>query len=480
MFERIFFFALISLVAFPTLADLAPCVEKGLNDLPAGAHCGFVTVPLSYDSPDQGSLKLKVVVLPARGESLAPDPVFYLVGGPGTAATESVPFFSDSMQALQQTRRVVLFDLRGTGFSGDFDCKLSAAERRDVLLSFRSSAGLEQCARHLKGRETLRTTVFAHDIDRVRKALGAEKINLMGVSYGTRLALEYARLYPDRLRASVLRGVSSPAENVLAQLMAGARNELAALGASTPHLLESHAQLAKQLEKHPVEIRVPATGNGTGTSTGTGGEVIPVDHAKLDAIIRFLLYSPQTAQSVPAVIGATVKGQLGPLAQVLGGVEQIIGRFSIPVLLGVLCAEDVPFWTVTRGESSVDQPSEGHASAGPSGDDAHEPFTPTLIHRNALALCRAWSVPPVDPAFRKPVFSEAPTLLLSGANDPATPAETAEEISKSLSSSLHLVTPGIGHFPSWTSCQTSVVAAFLESGSVRGLDTSCAGKPPLR
>lgn len=442
---------LIALTAIFALAqvtkgsDFVLCARQ---DLPAKARCGTVTVPLSYDRPDDGSLNLEVIVLPARGETVASEPVFYLVGGPGTGATESTSFFSDSMMKLQKTHEIVLFDLRGTGESEDFQCKLSAAEKRDVLLAFRASEGLKRCARDLKSRETLRTTVFAHDIERVRQAIGAEKINLMGVSYGTRLALEYARLYPKHLRASVLRGVSSPAANTLAQIMDGSQHELTALAASNPGLAESYAQLMQQLETKPVTVRAG--------SSNVAGDDVSVDHLTFAALARFLLYDPRTAQSLPAIVAATAAGELAPLGQVISGVDKTISRFSIPVLLGVLCAEDVPFWEL---------------------DDNGGSFAPALVRNNAIAACRTWSVPPVDVAFRKPVASIVPTLLLSGAHDPATPANIAEAVSKSLPNSLHLVAPDIGHFPTWTNCYASLVASFFDGGSVGNLDVSCVAKP---
>ncbi len=437
---------ILTLVTFASLAEVAnatalePCDRQ---DLPYGARCGTVTVPLNYDAPELDSLDLKVIILPARGDKAPLDPVFYLVGGPGTAATETTSFFSDSMMYLQETHEIVLFDLRGTGESGDFHCSLSAAEKRDLLLAFRMSETLERCAQEINGRESLRTTVFAHDIDRVRQAIGAEKINLMGASYGTRLALEYARLYPDHLRASVLRGVSSPAEVITTQLLNGAAKEFAVLTELNPGLSETYAELAEQLETEPVTVRV-------------GSDEVTVDRVALDGIVRFLLYDPRTAQSLPAIVTATTAGELGPLTQVVNGVERIINRFSIPVLLGVVCAEDVPFWSLDANES---------------------PFATSLLRDNAVAACQTWSVQPVATAFRHPVTSQAPTLLMSGDHDPATPANIAEKISESLPNSLHLVAPGVGHFPTWTSCYASIVAEFFDSGCIDDVDVSCVSEP---
>ncbi|HUF68334.1 MAG TPA: alpha/beta fold hydrolase [Longimicrobiales bacterium] len=184
-----------------THAELGPCKHDGL---PENAKCGSVRVPTDYDDPDGEKLELNVVILPVRSGKAAPDPVISLAGGLGIAATDSARFFARNMTKFQESRDLVLFDLRGTGSSGHFACQLEPAEIRNLIYAFHASENLPDCARRLSARATLRTEVFARDIDHVRLALGAERINLIGASYGTRLALAYARLFPDRLRASSL------------------------------------------------------------------------------------------------------------------------------------------------------------------------------------------------------------------------------------------------------------------------------------
>jgi pimeloyl-ACP methyl ester carboxylesterase len=147
------------------------------------------------------------------------------------------------------------------------------------------------------------------------------------------------------------------------------------------------------------------------------------------------------------------------LGQAVAGTEAVVERFSIPVLLGVLCSEDVPFWE-------------------PSQDGG--PFATAAMRDNARATCKSWSVPPAPPEFRTDVTAPVPTLLLSGANDPATPPHLAQRIAGALPRSLHVVTPRLGHLPTWTSCHATIAAAFIEAGSLEGLDVGCAGVPPGR
>ncbi len=54
------------------------------------------------------------------------------------------------------------------------------------------------------------TSIAVRDLDDVRRALGYQRINLFGNSYGTRVAQHYARRYPKATRTLILDGVVNP------------------------------------------------------------------------------------------------------------------------------------------------------------------------------------------------------------------------------------------------------------------------------
>ena len=175
------------------------------------ARCGTLEVPEDHDRPGGRRLALRVAVVEADAGGRRPDPVFFLAGGPGQAATEVFPAVADAFTRVGRRRDIVLVDQRGTGGSARLECPdLSDPEaidrdRVDELLL------VEACGRKLAATADLRrfgTEDFARDLDLVRAALGVEQVNLVGVSYGTRLALVYARRFPSRVRTMVLDGVA--------------------------------------------------------------------------------------------------------------------------------------------------------------------------------------------------------------------------------------------------------------------------------
>ena len=149
------------------------------------------------------------------------DPVFLLAGGPGQSAIQLAPSVLPLLSRLNNRRDLVFVDQRGTGRSAPLECEAARREplsdasdpERQVALA----DALPRSAREAAVRRRRRRAALLHDDDRdgqdldaVRRALGAERINLVGASYGTRAALEYQRLFPDAVRRSVLDGVAPP------------------------------------------------------------------------------------------------------------------------------------------------------------------------------------------------------------------------------------------------------------------------------
>lgn len=170
----------------PPQLTLAPCQDEGFEEL----LCGTLTV---YEDPEARTgrqIDLRVVVAPALGEEPAPDPIFYLAGGPGAAAARSALEVANYLKVLRQDRAMVFVDQRGTGDSHPLQCDVpgSSEDLQGYFEPFLRSAEIRACREQLEQRAdlTLYTTPIAmDDVDAVRAALGYEQINLVGASYGS-------------------------------------------------------------------------------------------------------------------------------------------------------------------------------------------------------------------------------------------------------------------------------------------------------
>src|SRR5690606_32143257 len=209
--------------AAATLGELgfAPCVLTSVGlPRPTEAQCTTVTVPEDPAAPDGRTIELALAWVPVEGDA-APDPVFFIAGGPGQSARAQYPRLPAAFGDINRPRHILLLDQRGTGGSRPLYCP--EQEGAEALLGIeepspqqlRELAG--RCRDELQEVADLRfytTTEAVHDLEFVRRRIGASRLNLIGVSYGTRVAQQYAKAHPQHVRTIILDSVG-PADLAL-------------------------------------------------------------------------------------------------------------------------------------------------------------------------------------------------------------------------------------------------------------------------
>src|SRR5687767_7991210 len=195
--------ALAATAALLALPGVASAASWRSCRVVAGAECATLRVPLDRTGARAGSVPLKLARLPARA---ARPTLVYLSGGPGGAGIEEMLAVMPLVPFLLDSYRVVGYDQRGTGGSGLLRCP---ALERDARL--RSVAAGEACARRIGDARRFYTTPDSvEDLEAIRADLGVERLTLFGISYGTELALAYARAHPDRVDRLILDSVVDP------------------------------------------------------------------------------------------------------------------------------------------------------------------------------------------------------------------------------------------------------------------------------
>ena len=425
-------------------------------------RCGHLLVPENRAEPLGRSVPLNMVVVPALDESTRPDAVLYLVGGPGIGATGSLAFFTRDLEELRQTHDVVLVDQRGTGESNPLHCSLSPQEMLSAILAGRFQAStIRTCLDNLDADPVFYTSSeIVDDLDAVRSALGYEQFNLVGISYGSRLALGYLRRYPMRVRTIALRGVASPAGNQLSDIGTASEHAIERLlnrcskdpgcASEHPDLEETFQRVLSRLERGPVEIDVEQP-DGTSLS-------VTISQDLFAGAVRFALYSDRSARTIPRLISEADRGRWSSLKSSLAAYlgPGLASSLSFGSYLSIVCAEDVPFFDPENTTRST------------------EPFFfTTSVIESQTKVCTLWPHRVVSADLKEPVRSHVPSLLMSGSEDPATSAASANDIGSLLENSRHLVTPGLAHFPVWTDCFVTNVARLIRSGSTETIDGSC-------
>lgn len=440
-----------------------PSIAGGTN---TEALCATFDVPENTAAPGGRKIGLNIAWLPvAKGDGTG-DPVFFLAGGPGQAATEHATTVNATLREVRKQRDVILVDQRGTGKSNPLSCLDKTGKEMPVDdLDPADPAALadyaRECAHSLANRADPRfytTTEAVQDLEAVRDALGADTINLVGVSYGTRLAQQYAAKYPQHTRTIVLDGVAPNDLVVGGEFAHTFENALALQSAQCQKLPACKQRYANdlrvqlrnvmaRLETAPVEVeyRDPTTGESK-RDTVTADTVT--------ALATMFSYAPQSAALLPLVIDEADQGRYGPLmslAQLM--TKSIGGQMNRGMQWSVLCAEDADRY---RDDAT-----------------AADTVLGAEVARMMFAACQSWPTGKRPADFNAPFKSSVPTLLLSGELDPVTPPSYGERVVKGLSKGRHQVLRGQAHNVSAIGCMPKLLGQFIETADAKALDTKC-------
>src|SRR5580692_8203246 len=193
-------------------------LEHPLHLTSIAAHCGILRVPLDREHPKEGTIDLKVAVVPALNRRSTAPPLFLLAGGPGQSAMQVYVALSSAFARINRNHAIVLMDQRGTGQSSLQSCEYPEDWQvpDDPIPVLRKATA--ECVAKLGTRTRFYTTSIAvHDLDDMRAALGYDQIDLYGGSYGTRVAELYMRKYPSHVHAVILDGVTYPQQAISAE-----------------------------------------------------------------------------------------------------------------------------------------------------------------------------------------------------------------------------------------------------------------------
>jgi pimeloyl-ACP methyl ester carboxylesterase len=444
--------------------DLKECrLESQAVHGSVAARCGHFRVPENRDDPQSKELQLHVAVIPALRLQPEPDPLFIISGGPGQSASDLYLSVSPAFARIRRDRDIVLVDQRGTGRSNVMDCTLPDDTDFTEFEPQDARPMVEKCLAALPGNPRYYTTSIAvRDLEEVRAAAGYESINLYGASYGTRVAQHYMRRHPKRVRSVILDGVV-PADLALGPDIAlDAQRALDAAfdrcardkqcARQFPEIAQQFSTLLGRLRKQPVTLSIPDPITGQPADT-------TLDSARLVGAVRLLSYSDEMTSTLPLLIheAQSLREPGGLAAQYLMVKRTMDAQIAEGMHFSVVCSEDAPRWD----------------SRPVSNEELARTYMGTMFMDVMRAVCEQWPRGPVDPDFGQALRSDIPTLLLSGANDPVTPPQYADQVLQGLSAGKHLVLAGQGHGQLVIGCIPRLMAQFVEAGATESLDTQC-------
>jgi len=434
-----------------------------------GYLCGTLQVPLVYGRSSRGSASLSLSVI-EHPVAHSKGVIVFNPGGPGESGVLILPILASFMSSSVRNQfTLVSFDERGTGSSEPLLCGPPPEEASSAVpgtaAAAHTFAGLDEACRSKYPQlfPTVDTTTSARDMNTLRQALGVDRINYYGLSYGTVLGSVYRQLYPTHVRSMVLDG----AVDANLSLSADATLEAPAIQSALLHVLDDCSAVAgctlgpnaldvfKQLSTQLSQDPLPAPGNG---------DDVPVTVGDLMTATLLYLSAPSFTPGYFSALQAAAAGNGAPLRSVALGLETDLNGSS---LVG-------PLWAITCNDA------ESHPSATATAALARTlgsqfPLGGAEAVANNLIGCPGWinSGGSIGHLF---VIRSQPPLVVGNTGDPNTPYAGAHLLAHAVGG-IEVTYVGYGH--SWllngstNQCMQSVVSNYFIQGVLPAPNTRC-------
>lgn len=422
-------------------ADLKtePFTFRTLDKREIPAELGRFTVPEKRSNPNGKTIQLAYVRLKSTALKPGP-PLVILAGGPGSSGLVEARVFFHVLEPLLAYGDLIAFDQRGTGMSRPYlACKGarhfapdSLASRENMLRYVKEA--FQPCAEDYRSQgvdfTAYNTSESADDVEDLRKALGVEKINLWGFSYGTHLGLAIIRQHPQSVERAILAGVEGMNDtrklpsNIQRHLEDVARlvKADAEWGKLVPDFLGLMKKVFNQLDKEPATVEVLNRQTKEKTRVRVGKfalqVMIGIDAGDTKDIAKF-----------PALFYTISKGDMSYLTQEVQGLQDRLANMAPwAMIFSMDCASGA-----TRER---DQRIRREAPRTLLGDAINFPWPD---------VCTLWNNPDLGDKYRAPVRSDVPVLFITGTLDARTPVSNVKEISKGFPRAVTFVVEGAGH-----------------------------------
>ncbi len=447
----------------PSAVDLQPVELQGYS---GKAFAGWHEVYENREAMSGRKIKLYVVVVPATGENPEPDPIFFFAGGPGDSAARSSGFVAAGMGRLLAKRDLVFLDQRGSGKSHPLNC--DDLGDKDKLATYMGDMFpvdyVKACREKLDKIADLTqyvTDIAMDDANEVRAALGYDKINLMGFSYGSRAVMVYMRRHPQTVRAAMMGGLApvymrmpstfaQDAQRALDMLIADCAAD-AKCKTAYPNLQADLDNMLAELKRKPVTVEIENEEAG-------GKERVTMEYGAFTIVLRGMLYSSGRAREIPRMVTQAANGDWAPFAAAKAQYSRMLQNMvSDGMYLSITCAEDIPYFDAEKATRA-----------------AEGTFLGDYRVAQQTRACKYWPRAEVPAEYLEPVKTDLPALLITGDADPVTPPSWGESVVKHFTNGRHLVAPNTSHSMGMAfMCVGPLIFQFFEEGHAGNLDASC-------
>jgi pimeloyl-ACP methyl ester carboxylesterase len=439
----------------------SPCAAR------AGFECGTLDVPLDRSGAVPGVVSLAITraVATSNPQHKA---LLTLAGGPGQAAVPLAEDFAAAMGTGLSDRDLLVFDQRGTGASGPLQCTSLLPGRTTGV----AAADAQRCAEQIGPRRGFYTTSDSvDDIEAIRQAAGYDKLMIYGVSYGTKVAAQYAARYPSHVEGLILDSVVRPdgPDPFHRSTFAATRRVLDELCSNddckgiTSDPTGELAKVVTRLTQHRLR----------GTVVNGHGHRLRMSMDDLD-VLQIALggdANPTLRAELPGSVHSALRGDGTPLLRLaaraeglneINGLQTPSSGDSDALFVTTRCEETLFPWD--RNADPSTRARQATAAAKLLSAASVRPFNQNVaLQGELIPLCVGWPVASPAPAATGPL-PQVPTLVLEGQADLRTPLEDGQAVANQIPGATVVAIPHTGHSvlgSDLSQCGTNAVTAFF-------------------
>jgi pimeloyl-ACP methyl ester carboxylesterase len=464
--------------------DWGSCRASDLYDV-EGWQCGTIEVPLDYGDPDGQTIEIALTRHAASDDAERLGSLVVNPGGPGASGIDVVHGLLDQLpEELANRFDLVGFDPRGVGQSTAVDCitdrQMDAAadldptpdttDEIDAIVDQLSSTAATCAADQGQLLAHLGTMSSARDLERIRQAVGDDKLTYLGFSYGTSLGATYADLFPDKVRALVLDGVVDPAAGegpdgepseeqfygsqdfggALDSFAAACREVSSCSAGPDPHKLID--EIRAKAEKAPIAAETVEAEDGRRLSIGL-----------FETGVNFALYDASFWPFLAVGLRDAANGDGSALIRLADEYNERSSDGTwgsiAQAFRAITCAD-------FAGRPTADEAKAAYEEvAGTQQETPADGPNPT---------CLDWE-PTAEPLIRVGPADTPPLLVVGTKGDPATPYANTAAMAKALGNGVVLTWEGDGHtaFAGSSQCINDAVTRYLVDLTPPAAGTTC-------
>lgn len=451
---------------------IEPYVFENSGNEKVEAEIGRLLVPENRQKANSRLIELAFVRFKSTSKNPSA-PIVYLAGGPGgsgigTARGTRFPLF----MAMREIGDVIAFDQRGTGMSKpNLLCnetveyapdKVPNSDEIIELYKKQSRACAESFRKQGIDLAGYNTNESADDLEDLRKAIGAEKISLWAISYGTHLSLATLKRHEKNIHRVILAGVEGLSHTI-----------------KLPSTIQQHLENLDRLVKADTNLskEIPSF-------TGLMKEVL--DKVEREPVVVEVT-NPNTSQKVKVTVNKFV-------LQYLTTTSFGSGEAALPSIYYAMLKGDFSFaagrWFAFNRQpqrigSAMTFMMDCYSGISPErskqvAKEAKTTLLGNVMNFPFMDVCEAWGNPDLGEAFRAPVKTKVPTLFISGTLDVRTPPSNAEEVRKGFQTSVHLIIDGAVHSDPLFLSSPKIKDVMLEFMKGEKVSTTNIKLEPLR